>query len=275
MQRCTSFVFKIHMDQLFLIAFTLFLFSSCGVAKPTAYFQTLNRDTTLKAFIDSNAESKIVKNDVLAITVSSLNKMEDAYYNNSSTSSSASSESSTNSSEAQGYPVDLDGNIQIHNLGKLHVEGMTRRQLKDSLEAGLLPYLKDPIVTVNFSNHRVTVLGEVIKPQVLELQHEQVSLLDVIALSGDVTADALKRDILVIRQTPKGKIFKHINLEDESVFKDSSWYNVQSGDIVYVEPNLRKLYDRDRDTRIQRNITIVLAAASLVLIILNIARYNY
>jgi polysaccharide export outer membrane protein len=250
-----------------------FAFSSCKVETATAYFHTLNRDTTTKKFVDSSIESKIVINDVLSINISSLNRNEDLFYNSIATESITSGAST---STKQGYNVDLQGNVQIHNIGKVHAAGLTRKQLKDSLELELAPFLKDPIVTIGFLNRRITVLGEVIRPQVLELDQEQIPLLDVLALSGDVTQDALKNDILIIRTTPNGKVFKHLNLEDGSLFgKNSNWYYIQSGDIVYVEPNIKKQYDRDRATKNQQTSTIILAAASFVLIVLNIIHYNY
>jgi polysaccharide export outer membrane protein len=255
------------------ILLALCAFSSCRVDKPTAYFRTLNKDTTIKKFVDSSLESKIVNNDALSISISSLNRNEDLFYNSIATSNSL-TESSTGSK--QGYAVDLDGNIQIHNLGKIHVVGLTRKQLKDSLEFKLQPYLKDPIVTVNFTNRRITILGEIGRPQVIEMQDEKIPLLDAIALSEDVSKYALKNDFLVIRDGPAGKIFKHVNLEDGSLFsKSSNWYYLQSGDIVYAEPNLKKQYHEAIAARNQQLVTVVLAAASLVLIALNIIHYNY
>jgi len=279
MQQYCKFSMSGFFYPLFVLVLSLCLFSSCKIIKPTAYFNTINKDTTVKQFVDRNMESKIVTNDLLGISVSSLNKIEDEFYNISSLSSSpvstatlgASTQSTTSGS---GYTVDVNGNIEIHNLGKIHAEGMTRRQLKDSLENKLLPFLKDPIVSVSFLNRRVTVLGEVIKPQVLDLQEEQMSLLDALAITGDVTPYALKRDILIIRQTPTGKTFKHVNLEDQSLFADSShWYYLQSGDIVYVEPNLRKMINDQRELRTQQTLSIAIGVLSLLLLTYEVTRH--
>ena len=278
--QCRSFsIFRNYFYPLSLIAFGLCLFSSCRIVKPTAYFKTIDKDSTINQFITKDIESKIVKNDKLEISISSLNKLEDDLYNVSAVASSSSSGSTTGgqsastSSHGAGYTVDIDGNIQIHNIGKMHVEGMTRKQLKDSLQISLLPYLKDPIVTIDFLNRRITVLGEVEKPQVVELQEEKMSLLDALALSGDVTPHALKNNILIVRETPDGKIFKHLNLEDESLFKSSSsWYYLQSGDIVYVEPDIKKLISEQRAIRNQQLASIILSIASLSLVIYTVTR---
>jgi polysaccharide export outer membrane protein len=264
---------------LFVLAFALCLFSSCRIVKPTAYFASISKDTTINQFVDKSLESKIVKNDLLGISISSLNKIEDEFYNISSLSSSplpiATSGASTQSTTSgSGYSVDVNGNIEIHNLGKIHVEGMTRKQLKDSLENELLPFLKDPIVSVSFLNRRVTVLGNVVKPQVLDLQEEQMSLLDALAMTGDVTPYALKNNVLIIRQTQTGKTFKHINLEDQSLFADSShWYYLQSGDVVYVEPNLRKMINEQRQLRTQQTLSITIAILSLLVVAYEVAHH--
>ena len=42
----------------------------------------------------------------------------------------------------------------------MHVEGMTRKELKDTLEKALVPYLKEACVNVSFLNRHVTMLGE-------------------------------------------------------------------------------------------------------------------
>lgn len=49
-------------------------------------------------------------------------------------------------------------------LGKISVAGMTRSELTDLMTDKLATYVKDPIVTVQILNFKVSVLGEVTKP---------------------------------------------------------------------------------------------------------------
>jgi len=144
---------------------------------------------------------------------------------------------------------------------------MTRRELKDKIQKDIQPYLKDPVVNVSYLNHRITVLGEVNKPQVLQMPEEQMSLLEVLVSSGDVTPSARRDNILIIRETGNGKQFKRINLEDHSIFT-SEWYYLQPDDVVYVEPNDKKLNEEKRNKRLQ-TVSMALSAISLALIILN------
>ena len=238
-------------------------FTSCTTTKNSYYFKTVPRDTTLKSMAAPVAESKIKKNDLLAIGISSLNREEDATYN----AASATGTSSTGTTAAgSGYLVDMNGNIQLHRLGLVHVEGMTRRELKDKIQKDIQPYLKDAIVTVRYLNHKVSVLGEVVKPQVIPMPEEQLSLFEVLASSGDLSQTGRRDNILIIRETGSGKQLKRINLENHSIF-NSEWYYLQPDDVVYVEPNDKKIKEENRARR-QQNISLALSGISLALIIL-------
>lgn len=241
-----------------IILLTAF-FSSCKVPQNAYYFKTLKKDTTISSAVNRGMELKIQKNDLLGINISSLNKEEDLTYNAPAVSIGAGSAGS-------GYLVDADGNIQYHKLGVLHVEGMTRTALRNKIQKDLTPYLKDPVVTVRYLNHKLTVLGEVTKPQVIQMPEEHLSLLEVLGASGDVSQFARRDNILIIRETGNGKQFKRINLEDHSIFS-SPWYWLQPDDVVYVEPNDIKL-NQEKNTKRQQNISIALSATSVAILIL-------
>ena len=248
-----------------LISLSLFVLSSCSTSKNSFYFKTLPRDTVFANTAKVVADSKIKKNDLLGINFSSLNKEEDMTYNAPAMGASVGTASTGGSSS--GYQVDATGNIQLHKLGNIHVEGMTRNELKNKLQTDIAPYLKDPIVTVKYLNHRITVLGEVAHPVIIQMPEEQMSLLEVLGNSGDVTNFARRDNILVIRESEKGRELKRINLEDRSLFS-SDWYYLQPNDIVYVQPNDKKVNEENRNKR-QQTISMILSGASIAFILLN------
>ena len=206
----------------------------------------------------------IKKNDQLSINISSLNREEDLTYNAPAISAIPGGLTSVG---AGGYLVDASGNIQLHKLGLIHAEGMTRSALKEKIQKDISPFLKDPVVTVRYLNHRVTILGEVVKPQVVQMPEEHISLLEVLGSSGDVTPFGKRDNILIIRETDNGKQTKRINLEDHSIFS-SDWYWLEPGDVVYVEPNDKKINEENRAKRNQ-TISIALSALSVAIIILD------
>ncbi len=238
---------------------------SCKTPQNAYYFKTLPRDTSINSNISRQTESVIRKNDQLAIVISSLNPQEDAVYNAAAISTVNGAAAA--GSAAGGYQVDANGNIQLHRLGNIHAEGMTRRELKNKIETDIKPYLKDAVVTVRYLNRRITVMGEVRTAQVIPMPEEQLSILEVLSASGDITALGKKDNILIIRETATGKQFKRLNLEDHSVF-NSEWYYLKPDDVVYVEPNDKTIKDEKRQ-RTQQTVSLALSGLSLAIIILN------
>jgi polysaccharide export outer membrane protein len=236
----------------------LLLLFSCGTSKQAFYFKTLQKkDTTIKNFVTSDFESKIVKGDKLGIEVTSLSPEEDKLFNQAA--------SATTSG---GFLVRQDGTVLLHRLGYTPVEGLTRKELALKLQTDLLPYMKDPIVNVNYLNHKVTVLGEIAKPQVIPMTEEPMNIIDVLVQSGDVTPNAKRDNIMIIRGEGNDKKVKHINLEDHSIFT-SPWYYVQPNDIVYVFPDTKKALKEENRKKIQTTLSLVASGISLVIIILS------
>ncbi len=236
---------------------------SCVTPKNSYYFKNLPRDTTLQSFTNKSIESRIRKNDLLSISFSSKNPEEDLVYN---APPSGGITAAGAGATASGYQVDANGNIQLHKLGTLHVEGMTRRELKEKIQRDVEPYLKDPVIMVRYLNHKITVLGEVSQPAIIQMPEEYLSLFDVLSSSGDVTQFAKRDNILIIRETPKGKELKRINLEDHSIF-NSEWYYLQPDDVVYVEPSDRKLNEEKRNQKMQ-TVGLALSGVSILVILL-------
>jgi polysaccharide biosynthesis/export protein len=247
-----------------ILIVVLFLFSSCKITQQSAYFKTLQKDTTLKNFVTNDFELKIIKGDRLSINVSSMSPTEDAFFN-AVTSTGAGVGSATS---IGGYGVQQDGTILLHRLGTYKVEGFTRRELSKKIETSLLPFMKDPIVQVNFLNHKITLLGELAKPQVLNLPEEQISIIDALVLSGDVTPNAKRNNITIIRENGNEKQVKHINLEDHSIFS-SPWYYVKPNDIILVATDNEKYVKAEKRQKLQSTLSLVASGVSLAVIILS------
>jgi polysaccharide biosynthesis/export protein len=228
----------------------LLSFASCTPAKNTTYFQNMAKDTTLHNVVTTNFETKIQKNDLLQITVTSMSP-DNTIYNAPQNASGA----------ATGYLVDDSGNITFIKLGAIHAEGMTKKELKVKLEKDLVPYLREAIVSIGILNRHVTMLGA-LGSQVLPLTTENMTLLDALASAGDIGEKGRTDNILVIREKDEGKEFKRLNLTDNSIFY-SPYFYIQPNDIVYVEPARLKAKNT------AQIISYFTAGISLVILILN------
>lgn len=229
-------------------------FTSCSTIKANTYFKSVKNDTVISVKNAKADEMKIKSGDILSIGVSSLNRDEDQVFN---------------AGEQGGYEVGSDGNIFFHRLGAVAAQGFTRKQLKLKLEESLKPYLKDALVSVNFVNHHITVIGDIGTPHILPMPKESISIIDAIAQSGNATQTAHLARILIIRDsTETEKLFKHINLEDHSVFA-SDYYYLKPNDVVVLNPDEKLVRQQKSKERYQDFSTIFLQIVTTALLIYN------
>ena len=270
MRMCNLFapMAKWRVGFFYSVAVLMFIitFSSCKTTYHNSYyFKSIQKDTTIQPFVTENVEAKIRKGDLLSIKVSSLNPQEDLLFNLSLDAGSGSS--ATAGAQPVGYYVDKQGNIEMHKLGVIHLEGMTLKQVEQKLKKDLSPFLRDIIVTTDFLNHRITVLGEVGRSQQIQLDKtEKISIIDALALSGDITENGDKSNVLIIRETENGKQMKRVNLEDHSVFT-TPWFYLQPDDVLYVASNDNK-YRESKKSQQQQLLTTISVGASLAILIL-------
>lgn len=206
---------------------------SCGSSKKVVYLQ----DADVNKRVKSECEYRTVihLDDLLSIIVS-CEDAEAAIPFNTPMIGLGRDVTSSSQQGAQGYLVDKDGNIDFPVLGKIHVDGLSRKELSELLKEKLSEYLKNPIVTIQFLNFKVTVLGEVKNPGSYKVNSERVSILDALGMAGDLQINAKRKNVLVTREVGDEKIFARIDLTSTE-FLDSPFFYLQQNDVIYVEPN--------------------------------------
>ena len=137
-----------------------------------------------------------------------------------------------------GYVVSNEGDINFPSLGTLHVSGLNRWELQDLIKDRLADsgLLKDAVVTVEFLNFKVSVLGEVTAPGTYSVTGDKITILQALALARDLTIYGQRDNVQVIReQNGKRQIFV-MDLTNSAIF-DSPAYYLQQNDVVYVTPS--------------------------------------
>ena len=233
-----------------LVLLAAFAFNtSCVNTRRAVYFN--NIPDSVLPLVESELEPIIRPNDILSITVSSLNPQASNVFNSSNLSNSNNTNSNTSTTtQSNGYLVDLDGYLQFPILGNIRASGLTKKGLKEHLTKTLLEkkLLIDPIVDVRYLNFRVAVMGEVARPTVVTVPSEKISLLEALALAGDLTIYARRDNVMIIREEDGKRIIKRIDLNSSSIFS-SPYYYLKSNDIVYAEPNKSKIASTSRATQ--------------------------
>jgi len=253
--------------------------SSCSSSKQSiSYFDNLENSNE-GSLGDVNYELRIVPDDELAITVSSVNPGAAIIYNLplSYTPIVDPNTGLTNYQASGGnrnYLVDPDGNITFPVLGKLHVAGMTPREVADMIDKRLRPDIEDPIITVELANFKVSILGEVNRPGIVSANSERFSILDAIARAGDLSPYALRDNILLIRETNGKKEYHRINLNDSEVFT-SPYFYLKQNDMLIVEPNdVRRAnvkYNVNNGYKIQVTSAIISASSVIASLVIALA----
>lgn len=211
----------------------------CGCSKQhnLTYFKD-NRPATPNTVIGaSDWQIRIEPQDELIITVTSENPAAAEPFNLSVMPITSKNElrNPANVASLQTYIVNKEGNITFPVLGKLHVQGMTTTQLAEDLTRRISERIEGPIVRVELATVKVNVLGEVKNPGSYWIGSERYTLLDALALAGDLTMYGRRDNITLIREE-NGKItYNPVNLEDAN-FLQSPYYYLKQNDVIYVEP---------------------------------------
>lgn len=238
---------KLRNFYLTLAAGLALLATSCSAPQDIVYFQDLKAGQEITLPMEPSP-LKLQPHDKVIIVVSTPDSRLNALYNlpvaqtNIGTSNSDGSISSNGSNGVAPYTIDSKGDINFPVLGKLHIAGMTREQVAEYVRRELMSrdLAKNPIVTVEYLNLGVSVMGEVGKPGRIPISREDFTILDALSSAGDLTIYGKRDNIKVIRrENGKEKVYQ-IDLSSGKDISQSPVYYVQQNDVIYVEPNETK-----------------------------------
>ena len=266
-----------------ILALALAALASCATPANVAYFQDVSNDATL-----SHAQLQPIRlkpADQISIVVSSRDPQVTAmfnlpYYSNrigQSTSLNAMTDGAMSGSQGiSGYTIDSEGYIDFPVLGRIHIADRTREQAAAHIKELLIEsrQIKDPVVTVEFMNLSVAVLGEVTRPGRFRIDRDGFTILDALSLAGDLTINAQRENVTLIRHEGAGEHTYTVNLTDAASLYSSPAYYLQQGDLIYVTPNDKRIRESTINGNNVRSTSFWFSAASLatsvILLILRI-----
>lgn len=257
------FFMKRHKTAIFL-GLWIYLLAGCTSSKKVLYFQDTGGD--YKEKISQDYELKILPDDLLSIMVNSKDAELVQMFNLPIVryDFAGPGTGGGGAGNVLGYTVNQSGSIDFPQLGTIGVQGKTRSELATYIKEQLIAggYVKDPVVTVQLLNFRVSVLGEVNRPGSFNLKSDRVSILDAISEAGDLTIYGKRDNVRVIREENGERSIATLDLKSAAIFQ-SPYYYLRQNDIVYIEPNKVKA----GQSEINQNRSIgTLAAITSVLI---------
>ncbi len=252
---------------LFYTLSTLFL-ASCATPEDFYYLRDAGNEKIADQAIDSSASNPTIAiGDQLSIVLTSASVELNTLINAANFGGTGGGNMAQGGmvSPVMGYLVDANGEIEFPKIGKMKLAGKAMTSVQKELEALLAEYVKDPAVAVRRLNFRVTVIGEVARPGMVQIPYDRMNIMQALAQAGDLTIFAQRENILLVRETPQGKETVRLSLYDKSLLS-SQYYWLQSGDLIYVQPNKTKV---NTNTTFFQVWPTIISSASIFLVILN------
>lgn len=247
----TQSVYHITMKfaNLLIAIVAVFLLSGCVAREHYILFQDADDYQDAKR-IATTYDIRIQADDQLAISIASKDKELVDVFNNQTFIGSGSGNSmqmqmNTGSQQGgglgsnglTGFHVDNEGYIDFPILGRIYVEGKSRKELADDLQNRLREgqYVNDAVVNVELlSFHVVVIRGN--QGQVLTIGKDRCTVIEAITMAGGFQNGNDRQDILVVREE-NGELWTYrVDFTMLSSLVNSPVYYLQQNDIIYIEP---------------------------------------
>ena len=264
-----------HIQLLLILSIVCWL-CGCSTPKNVAYFQ--NAEDIRGMALQQEQPLRLRPKDKINIVINSADPMLVSQFNlvaatNSMRSLGSNTTPLTTTGTTGGgtaqllaYTVDEQGDINFPVIGKVAVKGKTRQEVADYLRRRLIErdLVKDPIVTVEYVNLAISVLGEVNRPGRIEMMKDNFTILDAIAFAGDLTIEGQRENVMVFREVDGEDQTYVINLCDRQNVLSSPAYYLQQNDVVYITPNPKRKREAKTTGNIFNQPSIWVSVASLL-----------
>lgn len=240
---------------------------SCATPRDISYFQDAKGGDAFAVQYDMDI--RVRNNDRLMIVVHSRDPQLAAMFNLPIQSVRVGSGSSvqSNSYATMSYTVDNQGCIDFPGVGVLQVAGKNREEVVSMVKNEITNrnLLKDPVVTVEFDNMYINVLGEVARPGRYALTKDRVSVIDALGMAGDLAIQGQRKNVKVLRMEYGARKVYELDFTRLGDVVQSPAYYLQQDDVVVVEPNDYKKRQTTENANTMRSTSFYVSIASLLM----------
>lgn len=141
-----------------------------------------------------------------------------------------------NDTLSRAVPVRPDGKISLPLLHDIQAAGLTAMQLRDKIAGALAEFMPNPEVSVivtDVRSYKVSVLGEVNRPGVMQLK-SATSILEALAMAGGFRDFASPSKIVVFRKDTYGNTHKLSFNYNRAIRGQEDILALRAGDVVVV-----------------------------------------
>lgn len=244
--------------------------SSCVTAKHVRYLQDMPIDGLP---INKTLEATVAPFDELRIQVVTKSGQNEELLKpfNQLRNANTNGGSVTGTGSLSTYLVDARGNIQFPVLGDVHVEGLTRLQLQDTIAARVKRegYLKDPLVVARFMNFKVFMLSSS-GGKVINVPNERCTFLEALSMAGGLDWYTRRDRIGVMREVDGKRVIHYLDPRSTEIFNDE-FFVLQQNDIIFTEERSYKFFSNNLST-VLGLVSSLVSVLSIYTLIYNFAK---
>lgn len=260
---------RFNILKIFSVALLVITLFSCRNSKELIYIKDVSNNEGFNSLSESDNQYVIKTGDILYVSIKSIDPEVNYLFNpeegmERTTSPQYQKFSTPQGAYIYGFEVDVDGNLNLPILGKVHVAGTPKSEIEGVIQEYTNKFLKDATVKVKLLNYRVTVLGEVKAPGVYYNYNNKITVLDAIALANGNTDYANIKHVLVVRPKDDGRVAMKLDLSSKDIFLAEGFY-LQPNDYVFVEPAKNKNFQLNSQA-----LSLVISSISVLVAVLGI-----
>lgn len=245
---------------LYISIVSMFLVSCSSMNKIVLLDKDLDKDT--KITTANYPKHQLQEGDILHVKIIGIQEESFDIFNVENNANN--SQTTSANLFLNGFTIDSKGDIEIPTLGKIPIEGLTVEEAKSKIQTRANDFLINSTVIVKHINFEITVLGEVNRPGTYTVYKDNITILEALGLSGDLSDYANRNKIKLIRDN---KILYIDLTEIETLYSQN--FVLKSDDVIYVEP-LRNVRLRSSNAQIYISaISSIALIANIVFSILN------
>jgi polysaccharide export outer membrane protein len=229
-RNCQSIPATAPLKRLFIFFIALSV-SSCGLKSKFIYLYNDSEKITGKT---DYYEATIQSGDRLEIKIAGL-EPESAlpfYFN----SGNPGQQLMAQDNPANVFQVNEEGQIDMPVLGTIVLKGLKIKEAESLIKEKLQNLIRVPVVQVRIHNFMVSILGEVKSPGYYRIPNNRITILELLAMAGDISINGNRKEILVIRKGKEGNQPYVLDLTSNSIFNSPAFY-LNQNDVVYIRPN--------------------------------------
>lgn len=231
------------MRKIFFFTISLLLLVSCKEAKQVIYLK--GAETLPVELLQQKSQPTNVKlaiGDELTLRIESDDQESVAMFNREILNSSENQISASGKAEEISYKIDVNGNITLPVIGKVSVVGLSLYEAEQLIASLIYPQYvkKEPVVTMAISNFKITILGDVASPGVVDVENDKINILEALAMAGDLNITGRRNNVMLIRTKDDGSREIHRYDLNDKYLLFSPYFDLKQNDMIYVEQNRSK-----------------------------------